>query len=388
MPLPSPEPESRVQAPVLPRTIAPLPAPKPTTPPPPKEKMPALRQQQSMAPVAPQHSVPQRTPDLAGSVPRLDLLVAKSAANPSSSNIRTSGSLRVNIAKPPLPRFMAPSMAQKMVQPATSQRKVMPNPSDSSKAFQKDWTSPLHSKPAQQLKIGPPVNTTQSEVLTRASSRALAVDAAARTNIIRGPDPNLGPLREGNIVIPSSDRQPLFFPGTDDKEERIQEDLDKPMDFDKDEPLSDDEEMRPPPTNIARRLCQEPRISFVFDEITGDFVESHPTIFLPRPTVPPASSQDLRRSARSHSSPVNPDAAYLKAIQGSKADAKKKKNKDAKGKDQATEAKAPRKHARTEDNATQLKDKPAFKKPKLKETIIIDEDEYMAQDFQDRRLLP
>ncbi|PBK79150.1 hypothetical protein ARMGADRAFT_1041004 [Armillaria gallica] len=147
------------------------------------------------------------------------------------------------------------------------------------------------------------------------------------------------------------------------------------MDLDKDEPPSDDEEMSPPPTNIARRLRQEPRISFVFDEITGDFVKSYPTIFLPRPTVPPASSQDLRRSARSRGSPVNPDATYLKAVLGSKVDAKKNKNKDAKGKDRATEAKAPRKRARTEDNTTQLKDKPASKKPKLKETIIIDEDE-------------
>ncbi|PBK90861.1 hypothetical protein ARMGADRAFT_1082601 [Armillaria gallica] len=337
-PSPSLEPESHVQAPVLLRTIAPLLALKPTTPPSPKEKMPALRQQQSMVPVTPQRT-----------------------------------------------------------------RKVTPNPSDSSEAFQKDWTSPLHSKPAQQLKIGPPVNAMQSEVLTRASSRALAIDAAARTNIIHGPDPNLGPLREGNVVIPLSDRQLLFFLGTDDEEERIQEDLvtsraaffeddgladnisnldddepvppqDEPMGFDKDEPSSDDEEPSPPPTNLAHCLHQEPRISFVFDEVTEDFVKSHPTIFLPRPAVSPASSQDLRHSAHSCGSPVNPDATYLKAIQGSKVDVKKK-NKDAKGKDWATEAKVPRKCVRTEDNATQLKDKLASKKPKLKETIIIDEDE-------------
>ncbi|PBK84035.1 hypothetical protein ARMGADRAFT_1088736 [Armillaria gallica] len=324
----------------------------------------------------------------------------------SSSNVRASDPMRVNISRPSMPKFTAPSTAQRTGQSSTIQGKVTPRsmvndntgPSDSTEAFQKDWSSPLHSKPTQRFPVGPPVQATRPEVPTTASSHALAVDAASHPTVIRGPDPNLGPLRE------------------DDEEEQIQEDLvtggaalfeddgfadnisnldddepvppqDDPMDLDKDEPPSDDEEMSPPPTNIAHRLRQEPRISFVFDEITGDFVESYPTIFLPRPTVPPASSQDLCHSARSRGSPVNPDATYLKAVLGSKVDAKKNKNKDAKGKDRATEAKAPHKRTRTEDNTTPLKDKPPSKKPKLKETIIIDEDERMAQDFQDRRLL-
>ncbi|PBK91217.1 hypothetical protein ARMGADRAFT_1082001 [Armillaria gallica] len=335
-------------------TPTPLPAPSKTTvpmPPPPKlmtlllqkETTPAPQKQQSSAPVTPQ---------------------------------------------PSMPKFTAPSTAQRTGQSSTIQGKMTPQstvdvntgPSDSTEAFQKDWSSPLHSKPTQRFPVGPPVQATRPEVPTTASSRAFAIDAASRPTVIRGPDPNL-----------------------DDEEEQIQEDLvtggtalfeddglannisnldndavppqDEQMDFDKDEPSSDDKEPSPPPMNLAHRLRQEPRILFVFDEVTGDFVKSHPTIFLPRLAVPPALSQDLRCSARLRGSPVNPDAAYLKAIQGSKVDVKKKKNKDAKGKDRATEAKAPHKCARAEDNATQLKDKPASKKPKLKETIIIDEDE-------------
>ncbi len=124
-----------------------------------------------------------------------------------------------------------------------SQRKVMPKSPKSSEAFQKDWTSPLHSKPAQQLKTGPQINALWSEVLTRASSHALAIDgrhfcpfllitiltcyfsAAARPNIIRGPDPTLTPLQEGNNLVPSSNCQPLFLPGTDNEEEQVPEDL-------------------------------------------------------------------------------------------------------------------------------------------------------------------
>ncbi|PBK91805.1 hypothetical protein ARMGADRAFT_1081221 [Armillaria gallica] len=354
------------------KTMVPMPPPlKLTTPLLQKETTPAPQKQQSSVPVTPQRM--------------------------SSSNVQASDPMRVNISRPSMPKFTAPSTAQRTGQSSMIQGKVTPrsmvddntSPSNSTEAFQKDCL---------------PVQATRPEVLTTASSHALAIDAASHPTVIRGPDPNLSPLREGNIIVPSSDCQPLFLPGTDDEEEQIREDLvtggtalfeddgladnisnldndepvppqDEPMDLDKDEPPSDDEEMSPPPTNIAHRLCQEPRISFVFDEITGDFVKSYPTIFLPRPTVPPASSQDLRRSARLHGSPVNPDATYLKAIQGSKVDVKKKKNKDAKGKDRATEAKVPHKRTRTEDNTTQLKDKPASKKPKLKETIIIDEDE-------------
>ncbi len=126
---------------------------------------------------------------------------------------------------------------------------------------------------------------------------------------------------------------------------------------------------------LARHLYQELRILFILDDVTGDFIKSHPTIFLPRPAVPPASNQDLRRSVRSHTSPVNPFTAYLKTIQGSKSEVMKKKKKDAKSKDQASGAKASHKCARTKEDATQVKDKPAPKNPKLKETVVIEDDE-------------
>ncbi len=100
------------------------------------------------------------------------------------------------------------------------------------------------------------------------------------------------------------------MPGTDDEEEQVQGDLVETgrvdeevsstdgedgnvvMDVDDDEDdQSSDEATSPPPTNMAHRLRQEPKISFVFDEATGDFVESHPTIFLPRPALPNSQSQ-------------------------------------------------------------------------------------------------
>ncbi len=214
--------------------------------------------------------------------------------------------------------------------------------------------------------------------------------------------PELSPLREGSVLVPSSDSEPLFLPGTDDEEGQVHDhlvtgqaaffedngaanDLPSPndnapspaqheqMDIDGDEPQSSDEASSPP-TKTARRLRQEPRISFIFDDATGDLVEPHPTIFLPRPATTPPQGQDLRRSIRSHVSPVNPDAAYLKAVQGPKVDAKKKqKKKDVKGKDQILETNVPRKRARTEEDTTQAKDTP--KKPKLQETVVIEDDE-------------
>ncbi|PBK79886.1 hypothetical protein ARMGADRAFT_1092665 [Armillaria gallica] len=269
-------------------------------------------------------------------------------------------------------------------------------PSDSTEAFQKDWSSPLHSKPAQQLKTVPSINDKRSRASSPTPSRALFVNAATRPNIVPGPDATL--QGEGSSSALLRSREPLFLLGTDDEEEHIQEDSvtggaalfendgladntsnlddDEPMDLDKDGPPSDVEELSPPPTNLARRLRQEPRISFVFDEATGDFVEPHPTIFLPRPVTTPSLGQDLRRSARSRGSPVGPDTAYLKAVQGPKVDTTKKKKKDAKGKDRATETKAPRKRARTEDDTVPAKDsKLAPKKPKLKETMVIEDDE-------------
>ncbi|PBK82549.1 hypothetical protein ARMGADRAFT_1038574 [Armillaria gallica] len=307
------------------------------------------------------------------SVPHIDLLAASPKAPvPLTPNSRTSKS---QVTQPPADKT---TRAQQQI----TQRKVKPMPitaGSANIAFPPDPTLPLHQKPGKTVNIGPPVQAARLEASARSSSSQLLRVDAARASVIPGPDPTLGPLREGNAIVPSSVHQPLFFPGTDDEEEEVREDLvtgratlfeddglsdnflnmnddepelpqDEPMDLDRDESPS------PPPTNIARRLHQEPRISFVFDEATGDFVESHPTIFLPRPTVPPAPSQDPRCSTHPNTSPVNCDAAYLKALLGSKSDAtQKKKN--------------------TKEDTAQAKDKPAPKKPKLKETIVIDEDE-------------
>ncbi len=55
----------------------------------------------------------------------------------------------------------------------------------------------------------------------------------------------------------------------------------------------DDEGYSPPPMKQARRLRQDPRILFVFDDTTGDLVDPYPTIFLSRPVAPPSPSPAL-----------------------------------------------------------------------------------------------
>ncbi len=117
------------------------------------------------------------------------------------------------------------------------------------------------------------------------------------------------------------------------------------MEVDRGDPQSSNEALSPLPMKMARRLRQEPRILFVFDDATGDFTESYPTIFLLRPAATPAPSQGLHHSVHSHPSPVNPDSVYLNAAQGSKSDPKKKK-KDQKGKDKVTRSAIPLKHMR------------------------------------------
>ncbi len=225
--------------------------------------------------------------------------------------------------------------------------------------------------------------------------------AATRPNIILGPDPNLSLLREGNALVPSNDCQSLFLPGTDNKEEQVPDDLvtgeaaffvdngaatfpilndsvpspiqDEQTGINGGDPQSSDKASSPLPMKTARRLCQGPKISFVFDDATGDFVKSHPTIFLPRPPAPPAPSPALRRSIRSRASPVNPDSAHLNAAQGSKSGVKTKKR-DLKRNDKTSEDTVPHKHARNDDGTMEIKDKLAPKRPKLTETIVIDED--------------
>ncbi len=161
----------------------------------------------------------------------------------------------------------------------------------------------------------------------------------------------------------------------DEREEEIAgtdgEDRDVPGQYDEDS-QSSDEATSPPPTNVVRRLRQEPRISFVFDDATGDFVESYPTIFLPRPAIPPVSSQGFRCSVCSNTSPVNRNAAYLKTVQSSKPDTKKKK-KDPRSKDKAPDVAVPRKRTRDDNEGSQAVDNPAAKKLKSKDIKTADD---------------
>ncbi|PBK81665.1 hypothetical protein ARMGADRAFT_1091056 [Armillaria gallica] len=209
----------------------------------------------------------------------------------------------VQLAMAPQKKVMPMPITSQVVQPsfdallrqaASTQPVDLPKttpPPGSSETFQKDWTSPLHCQPGHQFKIGPPKGTTHSEAPTRASSRAFAVDAAAHPNVIRGPDPNLDFLQEGNVLVPSTDREPLFLPGTDDEDEQAQEDLVEAgrvddevagtdgedgdlQGQDEDDASSSDEATSPPPTNVARRLRQEPKISFAS---RSDFSKSSST---------------------------------------------------------------------------------------------------------------
>ncbi len=171
---------------------------------------------------------------------------------------------------------------------------------------------------------------------------------------------------------------PLFFPGTDDELVQVQGDLVEDeraeevagTDGEDDDVggFNEDDEGSPLPTNMARRL-QKPRTEFVFDDLTGDF-DPYPTIFLPRRSV--IQEQNQRRSARPHASTLNPTAAYLKVNQGSKSDSRKKR-KDTKGKDKATDPSVSLKRTRDDDDGASNVKKPATKKLKSKDTKTADD---------------
>ncbi len=166
-PSPSPEPELRVQMPTPvpppPKTMTPQPAPRPTTPPPQKETTPAPRKRQSMAPVTPQRAAPLRAPNLAGSVPKINLPTVNPAANIASSNVRAPGSAPYNIPKPPMPRFTTPSTTQQTGQSSSTQKtKVKPQSVTSKSAQPSSATSssqPAPAIPVDALMSRPPPRT-------------------------------------------------------------------------------------------------------------------------------------------------------------------------------------------------------------------------------------
>ncbi|KAK0216722.1 hypothetical protein EDD85DRAFT_798158 [Armillaria nabsnona] len=228
----------------------------------------------------------------------------------------------------------------------TTQKKVKPMSIRSGNVtFLLDLTSLLHQQPGRNFKVGPPIHAVRSTPSVQLLlSRLLTVDA---THSSVAPGPN--PVQEGSIVLLPND-----------EEAPVQEDLVGEGGVEEVAGTNgegdnmggpDNEEGSPPPTKKARHLCQQPRIS------------------LP---VPPAPTQDLHRSTRSHTSPVNPNATYLEAAQGSKADAKKtKKKKSVKGRDKMPEAVVPRKRARNDsEEDAPVADKSVTKRLKSKESKV------------------
>ncbi|KAK0238233.1 hypothetical protein EDD85DRAFT_952415 [Armillaria nabsnona] len=283
------------------------------------------------------------------------------AVNPLSSNVRAPGSMPFHLFKSPLPNsttplpqvqlpfitsksaqpFNASSSSQSaLVKPVDASKSKPPlppvtlflgsgkamvgdnsGPSDSPNAFLKDWTSPLHHKPAQQLKTVSPKETLHSETPTRPSLQILAVNAPDHPNVVPGPNP----AQEGTVTQFHSVHGLLFLPevtGTGGEDGGNFANLLPPPTGAAD---TDDEGYSPPPIKKAHRLCQDPKISFVFDDTTGDLVDSYPTIFLSRPVAPLSPSPALRCSVCLHALPVNPNSVYLNATQGSKSNVKTKK---------------------------------------------------------------
>ncbi len=177
---------------------------------------------------------------------------------------------------------------------------------------------------------------------------------------------------------------PLFYPGTDDEEEGIQNPLQVQGATDGEvfEGVGANDEAPAPPVPLDLTaspppyVCQEPEISFVFDDIAGDW-EPYRMVFLPRPQRSAPTEPELRCSARPRASPVGQDAAYLAIAQGSKP---KKDKKVAKNKTKGTDT-APRKRARYEDNDGETTERPAIKKPKVKDVVVASDDERRSFPF-------
>ncbi|KAK0236851.1 hypothetical protein EDD85DRAFT_952791 [Armillaria nabsnona] len=211
-----------------------------------------------------------------------------------------------------------------------------------------------------------PPDLSMSSVQT-SSSQLLSVDTATHASVLLGPDP--GSQQAGSIAPSPNFPGPLFLPGTDDEEEQIQEDFietghvddevmgtdgeDSDLQRQDDDAPSSDKTTSPLPTKMVCRLCQEPKILFIFDDSTGDLVEPHLTIFLSRPVAPLFQNSGLCHSTRSE----------------------KKMKTVPKNKDKTSEVAIPHKRARNEDATAHMEDKPAPKKPKLRETLVINKDE-------------
>ncbi len=236
--------------------------------------------------------------------------------------------------------------------------------------------TPLTKRPSHSLRILVCLPSMVSSCRSFSIPADLLPLAKARSNII----PQGSSSTQGAVPFYSLSCKPLFYPGTDDEDK---EDIQNPRQGQgaidgevfagvgaeaptPSAPVHPDLVPGPPPY-----YRQDPEISFVFDDITGDW-DPYPTIFLPRPQCSVPSEQELRRSSRPRASPVGHDAAYLIAAQGSQA---KKDKKNDKHKNKGTDTAAPHKRARRGDNNEDTAGEPAPKKPKVKEVVTVSDDE-------------
>ncbi|KAK0183618.1 hypothetical protein F5146DRAFT_1149531 [Armillaria mellea] len=206
-----------------------------------------------------------------------------------------------------------------------------------------------------QSPIRPP--TARPPAASAASSALLTVNAASHPRVFPGPDPtrvdedneydsdnNAESLKESQAAIPPStlrapdskyvtaDTAPLSNDVEDFKEVDVAE---------------VDMVENPPPVDSIRRHHDYP-VKFVFDDNTGDFVDSYLTIFLSRPVVP--------------------------LSQGSKLDLRKKDKKDSKGKGKVkAETTASRKCSWDDEDGGPILEKLVTKKQKSQGAKVVDE---------------
>ncbi len=205
--------------------------------------------------------------------------------------------------------------------------------------------------------------------------------ASSRPNVI---PQEAGPsVQDQGAVLSSLSNQdmPLFYPGKDDEVERGRQNQ-RPgatlvgLEGGIAEPIFDEDNA---PTLLARitsvrdahpppYVRQEPEISFVFDDITGDW-EPYPTIFLPRPQRSAPTEQELRRSSRPRASPLVMMLPILRLLRGPNP------RRTRKAKTRVPMLLPLINVTRHADNDDETTERPVTKKPKVKDVVIVSDDE-------------
>ncbi|PBK92553.1 hypothetical protein ARMGADRAFT_1080615, partial [Armillaria gallica] len=295
---------------------------------------------------------------------------ALQAGSQASSPLQTH---QKSVAPPTTPR--APTPSEKTLvpfqrSPPRGQTPASSTPKGPASSSDSNWPVPPNDAGADSVN--------QETVAHPSNTGVLAVDAKTCSNII----PQGSSSTQGAVAFHSSSCESLFYPGTDDEDE---EGFHNPqqgqgtIDGEVFAGVGADDEVPTPSGPVPSDLAagpppyyrREPEISFVFDDMTEDW-DPYPTIFLPRPQRSVPSEQELRRSSRPRASPAGHDTAYLAAAQGSKP---KKDKKNEKNKNKGTNTTAPRKCARHADNEDETTERPAPKKPKVKDIVVVSDDE-------------